>query len=330
MKKVFILFSMFLLLASSLAAQTSNQTSAKNASGNGNGAGAAAAKGAVKSKYFNAGQLINDIKILSADDMEGRRVGTPGGIKAREFVVKRFKESGLQAFGGSYEQKFEFANRAGAKFQGANVVGYIEGKKNAKKYVVVTAHYDHVGVRNGEIYNGADDDASGTAALFALAEYFRKNRPSHSIIFAAFDAEEGGLHGSRKFVAEPPVGKESILVNVNMDMVSRNEKGELYAVGTYHYPTLKTHLEKIAKNARVKLLFGHEGPNVSPQDDWTSQSDHFSFHQAKIPFIYFGVEDHKDYHQPTDDFENIDPTFYVRAVETILEAVKGLDKDLSA
>jgi Zn-dependent M28 family amino/carboxypeptidase len=112
-------------------------------------------------------------------------------------------------------------------------------------------------------------------------------------------------------------------------MVAHNDVNELYAVGAFHYPFLKPHLENAAKTAPVKLLFGHEGPNVSRSDDWTSQSDHYSFHQAKIPFVYFGVEDHKDYHRPTDDFVNINQAFYVRAVETILAAVKAFDANLS-
>ncbi|HEX8638356.1 MAG TPA: M20/M25/M40 family metallo-hydrolase, partial [Pyrinomonadaceae bacterium] len=191
-----------------------------------------------------------------------------------------------------------------------------------------TAHYDHVGIQKGEIYNGADDDASGTAALFALAEYFNKNKPAHTIIFAAFDGEESGLRGSRAFVAAPPVKKEQIALNVNMDMVSRNDKNELYASGTYHYPAFKPMLEQVAKKAKIKLLLGHDRPEQGP-NDWTNQSDHGSFHAAKIPFVYFGVEDHKDYHKPTDDFVNINQEFYVRAVETILEAVKSFDKNLS-
>lgn len=282
---------------------------------------------APKSKVINSAQLLRDIETLSADDMQGRGIGTPGGIKAREYIAERFRESELKSFGDSYFQPFEFTNRSGAKINGANVVGYIEGKKIKDKYIVVTAHYDHLGTRSGEIYNGADDDASGIAALFAIADYFKKNKPLHSIIFAAFDGEESGLRGSQKFVAEPPVKKESIALNINMDMVAHNDKNELYAAGTYHYPALKPQLEQIAKNAKVKLILGHDRPEQQ-SDDWTNQSDHFAFHKQKIPFIYFGVEDHKDYHKPTDDFVNINREFYVHAVETILETVKSFDKGL--
>lgn len=277
------------------------------------------------SSVINAEKLLRDVEVLAADDMQGRGIGTAGGAKAREYVVKRFKEVGLESFVGSYLQPFEFTFRNGAKANGVNVIGYIQGKKIKDKYIVITAHYDHVGIQKGEIYNGADDDASGTSALFALAEYFNKNRPAHSIIFVAFDGEESGLRGSRHFVANPPVAKESIVLNINMDMVAHNDKNELYAAGTYHYPALKTPLEKVVKSAKVKLLLGHDRPELK-SDDWTNQSDHGSFHQAKIPFIYFGVEDHTDYHKPTDDFVNINQQFYIRAVETILEAVKIFDK----
>ena len=318
MKRTFLQYFLIILsvTASSVCAQTRTvETPIKKVSA------------APVSHVINAEQMLRDVETLSADDMQGRRIGTEGGIKAREYVVTRFKNSGLKSFGTSYLQPFDFTNRAGAKISGANVVGYIEGKKNKDKYIVVSAHYDHVGVRNGEIYNGADDDASGTAALFAIAEYFKKNPPEHSIIFAAFDGEESGLRGAAKFVAEPPVAQTAIRLNVNMDMVSRSDKSELYAAGTFHHPFLTAPLEKIAVTAKIKLLLGHDRPELK-SGDWTFQSDHGAFHQAKIPFVYFGVEDHKDYHKPTDDYANINQEFYVRAVETILEVVKSFDKDL--
>lgn len=282
------------------------------------------------SKIIDSAKLLDDLKTLSADDMQGRKVGTEGGTKAREYVLKRFKESGLEQLGNTYLQPFDFSSRGAAKVNGINVIGYLKGKKNADKYIIITAHYDHEGVVKGEIYNGADDNASGTSALFAMAKYFSKNKPNNSLIFVAFDGEESGLQGAKKFVEKLPVKKEQVLLNINMDMIAHNDKNELYASGTYHYPFLKQYLETIAKskNTKVKLILGHDQPNP-PQDDWTFQSDQFAFHQAKIPFIYFGVEDHKDYHKPTDDFVNINQTFYVHAVETILEAVKSLDRNLT-
>ena len=273
-----------------------------------------------ESKMFDAGQLLRDVHVLSADDMEGRSADRPAMQKARDYVEKRFRESGLQPT----KQELEIKQR-GTVLKGVNFVGQIKGRKDPDKYIIITAHYDHVGINGGEIYNGADDNASGTAALFAIASYFKKNPPDHSLIFVAFDAEEKGLDGARFFVSNLPVKKESILLNVNMDMISRNDKGELYAVGTYHYPQLKPALEAVQQKSKIKLLLGHDRPEQG-QDDWTGQSDHAAFHREKLPFVYFGVEDHKDYHKPTDDFANIQPEFYVRAVETIIEAVRAFDK----
>lgn len=278
------------------------------------------------SKLFDAVQLIRDIQTLSADDMEGRSADRPSMAKAREFVEKRFRESGIEPIGATYKQEFDLRQRGNSvPVKGVNFVGQIKGKKQAEKYIVITAHYDHDGIKNGEVYNGADDNASGAAALFAIASYFKKHKPDHSLIFVAFDAEEKGLQGSRYFVSKLPVAKSSILLNVNMDMISRNDKGELYATGAFHYPSLRPALEAVQKKAGVKLLLGHDDPKLG-RDDWTNQSDQGSFHREKIPFIYFGVEDHKDYHKPTDDFANIQPEFYVKAVETIIESVKEFDK----
>lgn len=285
---------------------------------------------APRSRLFKAEQLLLDVETLSSDAMGGRKAGTADGVKARDYVVRRFKESGLKFYAASPLQFFTFTEpRSTVERQGANVVGYIKGKTFADLYLVVTAHYDHLGVRNGEIYNGADDNASGTAALFAMGKYFSKHRPAHSIIFVAFDNEEGSGGGANKFVSEPPVDIRSIVLNVNMDMISHNDRNELYATGTYHYPFLKPYLEKVVTGATVKLLFGHDTPDLPRQENWTFQSDHGAFHRLKIPFIYFGVEDHKDYHKPTDDFANINQVFYVHAVETILEAVKAFDANLS-
>lgn len=278
------------------------------------------------SNLIDAKQLLRDVEILSADDMEGRFVGSQGGVKARNYLVKRFKEIGLAEIGGKSLQPFPYSGRDKVEVQGANVFGMLKGTKHPDKYIVITAHYDHLGMRNGVIYNGADDDASGTSAIMALAKYFKNHLTENSLIFVAFDAEETGGTGSKKFVAEPPVAAESIVMNVNIDMIGQNDKNELYASGTYHYPSLKTYLEPIAKDARVKLILGHDRPEQG-QDDWTFQSDHGSFHRKKIPFIYFGVEDHKDYHKPTDDYATLTKPFFVHGVETILTAIKAFDKN---
>jgi Zn-dependent M28 family amino/carboxypeptidase len=211
--------------------------------------------------------------------------------------------------------------------EGANVLGMCLGTDQKLPYFVVSAHYDHLGVRNGQVYPGADDDASGVAVLLEIAAYCQKSPFRHSIVFAAFDAEEAGLQGAKAFLVKPPVPQERIGLNVNLDMVSRNDKREIFISGTYHYPVLKPILEPVARRAPITVLFGHDKPVAiaGGVEDWTSQSDHGPFHAAKIPFVYFGVEDHADYHQPTDTADKINRGFFVDVAEMILDAVIALD-----
>jgi Zn-dependent M28 family amino/carboxypeptidase len=275
--------------------------------------------------------LLEDVRVLSADSMEGRRTGTPGGAKARAYVAAAFARAGLRPFEGGYTRGFSFATgRDSARVEGVNVVGYLEGSERRDRFIVVSAHYDHLGVQNGQIYNGADDNASGTAALIAIAEYFAAHRPRHSLIFAAMDAEESGLRGAQAFVATPPVARAAMVLDVNMDMVSHSERGELYAVGAHHYPAMRPYLERLAARAPVKLLLGHDSPALPAGDDWTNSSDHGAFHAVGIPFVYFGVEDHADYHRPSDDFATITPDFFVRAAETVSAFIADVDRGLDS
>ena len=276
----------------------------------------------------NRDQLLADLKTLSADDMQGRQAGTEGGAKARAFVIERFKAVGLKPFGASFESPFTFTGGRGAaaaERQGVNVIGHITGTKQPDRYLVITAHYDHIGVREGVVFNGADDNASGTAALFALAEYFVKNPPAHSLIFAALDAEESGLRGARAFVAKPPVDASALVINLNMDMIGRDANNLLYVVGTYTQPALKPVIERVAATAPVKLTMGHDDPTNKAVENWTGSSDHAAFCQAKIPCLYFGVEDFENHHKATDKFETMTYDFYVRVVETMIEVTKAFD-----
>src|SRR5882724_8863775 len=145
-----------------------------------------AAQAPPRSNEFVDGKvLLHDLQVLAADDMQGRMVDTPGGAKAREYVLQRFRESGVKMFGTTYEQPFTFAGRGAnaAERHGVNVVGHIDGTKQPARYIVVSGHYDHIGMRNGVVYNGADDNASGAAALFTLATYFSAHQPENSLIF---------------------------------------------------------------------------------------------------------------------------------------------------
>jgi hypothetical protein len=110
-------------------------------------------------------------------------------------------------------------------------------------------------------------------------------------------------------------------------MLARSDRNEIFAAGTYHYPWLAPPLQEVARRAGVLLRFGHDRPGTGT-DDWTLQSDHGVFHKAGIPFVYFGVEDHPDYHRPTDTADKIDPAFFRRVVDMLHDALATLDRTM--
>jgi hypothetical protein len=272
-------------------------------------------------------RIVEDLRVLAADSMEGRATGTAGAERTRRFLRAAFAEAGIEAFAGGYDLPFQ-TESGGRTVAGVNVIGYVEGRDRTGPVIVMTAHYDHLGVRDGTVYNGADDNASGTAALLAVARHLREAPPTHTVVLAALDAEELGLLGAEAFLADPPVSRERIALNINLDMVGRNAQEELYAAGAYHHPFLRPLLEEVGETAPIRLRLGHDSPDLPRADDWTGQSDHGAFHAAGIPFVYFGVEDHPDYHRPTDDAERIESDFYVGAVATIIAALEALDEAL--
>jgi Zn-dependent M28 family amino/carboxypeptidase len=272
-------------------------------------------------------KALDDVRILSADDMQGRAPGTPGSEKARAYILSRFSEIGVAPIGPSFEQPFDFARRDGTKVKGVNLVARIKGTVGGKA-MVVSAHYDHLGVRNGEIYNGADDNASGVAGLLAVAEAFKAHPPKHDVILAVVDAEESGLRGARAFVAAPPIPLSDVALDVNFDMLSKNAKNELYVAGAAPFPFLKPVLDAVAAKAQVSLRQGHDTDAAGKENNWTNQSDHYAFGEKGVPWVYFGVEDHPEYHKPTDDFATVPKDFFKRSVATVVEASLAFDRDL--
>lgn len=283
---------------------------------------------------INSKKLIEHIEYLSSDALAGRKPLSEGSKMAQQYLLQQLSTLDLvEPLYPDFIQQFSFMNQRDQKtyHDAANIVAFIPGRIS-KKVVVVTAHYDHVGIgkadaRGDSIFNGADDNASGTAALLVLAEYFSKNRPNHGMLFVALDAEEMGLRGARALINDFPYPLEQIELNVNMDMLSRSEKNELYVSGTYYYPRFKAILEKVAQGSNPKLLFGHDEPGTGG-NDWTKSSDHGAFFEKKVPHLYFGVEDHEDYHKPSDEFKNIQPDFYIQAINLVLKSLIALDKEL--
>lgn len=277
-------------------------------------------------------QLIEDLRVLSADDMEGRDTGAPGGERARAYIVARLEAIGVAAPPMGRLQPFEAEGRSregSRRFQGVNILGLIPGRRAPDRYIVVTAHYDHVGLSDGHVYNGADDNASGVATMLELATRLKASPPDHSVIFVALDGEERGLLGAKHFVEAPPVPLSSIGLNINYDMTARAETdGRLWVTGTYQHPRLKPLIEALGPVGPVSLAFGKDRPEDTGADNWVNASDHAAFHRAGLPFLYFGVDYHPDYHRPSDDFERVTPSVFAASTELAINAFRRLDQGM--
>lgn len=288
------------------------------------------------SSDFDADNSIRILKSLSADDMQGRRTGSEGNIKARAFIKEEIVK--IQSFDKVYDTSFTTKPRKNRKgvippdapiFEALNIHGLIDVEDQDKgPLLVITAHYDHLGTNEDKIFNGADDNASGSAALFAIAQSFAKNVPKHDTLFIWFDAEEMGLQGARHYVLDRSFGDRPVF-NLNLDMISQSQSGEIYASGTHHTPALKPLIREAAKDLNITLNFGHDRPEDGP-NDWTLQSDHGPFHLAGLPFLYFGVEDHPYYHRHTDTFETIPLEFYKKSLKLIVDTAHVLDENLES
>jgi hypothetical protein len=296
----------------------------------------AVATGAAVAHHVDRARLMAVVTRLASEEFQGRGAGSPGGMKARQWIVGQFQGIGLRPVGfNGFLQPFTFVSRDGSAAgqpvqisrDGANILGLEPGTAVGGTCIVVSAHYDHLGVRDGAIYYGADDNASGVAVLLEVARWFAAHPPRHRLLFAAFDAEEQDLEGARTFVRSTLAPLKTIAIDVNLDMVSRNDRNEIYAAGTFQSPWLIPILGGVQQRAAVKIMLGHDRPprEAGGLDDWTQQSDHGAFHDAGLPFLYFGVEDHADYHKPTDTADKINPAFFGDAADMIVEAVAMLD-----
>lgn len=249
-------------------------------------------------------RLQQDIITLASDEMEGREPGTNGEIKARDYIISRMQEIGLNPKGtDGFIQAFTYFEDEVAVLA-HNVIGSIDN--NAKKTVVITAHYDHLGYGESgsmyegprQIHNGADDNASGTAALLELAHLIKNNKikEDNNFLFIAFSAEEKGLLGSKYYVMNPSLNLNEINYVLNMDMLGRMEPGMALTIeGVGSSLIWESSLKEIKCDAFPLTLKKREnGP-----------SDHAPFYDAGIPALHFWTGKHDDYHKPSDDAEKI-------------------------
>lgn len=277
-----------------------------------------------------------DITFLAADELEGRETGTEGERKAANYISKRFLEIGIPGiFKGDepYYQYFKKTIRSNPHadepnpddpiIMGKNVVAFLD--KGSKNTIIIGAHYDHLGYgKEGSLYtgppaihNGADDNASGVAAMLAIADYLKDRQMDNNVLFIAFSGEEKGLWGSNFFVDNSPLELDDINFMVNMDMVGRlNEDRQLAIYGTGTSPVW----EKLLVSVRSPVFkFTMTESGIGP-------SDHSCFYLEDIPVLHFFTGQHEDYHRPTDDTHKINFSGLNDIISYISTVVTRADK----
>lgn len=274
-------------------------------------------------KYANtitAEEMKTDLYIYASDEFEGRDTGEPGQKKAVEFLKKEYQKMNIpSAFGSDdYFQEIPAAYFQGhAQNDSENVLAFIKGTEKPDEILVISAHLDHVGHHDGEIYNGADDDGSGTVALLEIAEAFHKAKkdgigPKRSILILHVTGEEKGLFGSRYYAENPVFPLKNTVANINVDMIGRVDPGHkdnpnyIYVIGADRLSTgLDAAVTEANKNLTDFTLDYKYNDRNDPERIYY-RSDHYNFAKNGVPSVFFFSGIHEDYHQPTDTPDKID------------------------
>lgn len=283
--------------------------------------------------------IVKHISFLAADTLKGRMSGTPGEAKAANYIADHFADFGLVPAGdnNTYFQEFTINmamlnnphSNSSKEFKdeeriARNVAAIVEGTQETDEIIIIGAHYDHLGYGDfGSLYNqdttsihnGADDNASGTAGLLELAQYFNRHPIKKSILFLAFSAEEMGLLGSQHFVENPTIALDNTLAMINMDMIGRMDENELLIFGTGSADSWN---QLIAESNDDSL-------SITTVPDGTGASDHTSFYNKEIPVLHYFTDTHADYHRPSDDTEYINGEGTDKVLNHIKRTVVALD-----
>ncbi len=290
-------------------------------------------KESVKEKYateIKAEDLREHLFLLSSDILEGRKTGGKRQKMAVNYFTAYYKHLDLLAPGmyPDYTQNipqeyFEGKSKGPSK----NILAYIEGTEFPNEISVISAHYDHLGMKGDEVYNGADDNASGSSAVMELAEAFQMakkqgNGPKRSILFMHFTGEEIGLYGSKFYMEHPAFPLDSTIVDLNIDMVGRvdekhkDNKEYIYLIGS---DRLSQDLHKISQEANktyTHLKLDYTYDHEQDPNNYYKRSDHYNFAKNNIPVIFYFNGSHSDYHRITDTADKID--FELLALRTRL------------
>ena len=270
------------------------------------------------SKSITSKELKELLYVYSSDYFEGRDTGEKGQKIAVDFLRNYYQKQDIDAAINTenYFQKM-ILNIRGKDVKTENVVAIIPGAEIPEEYIVISAHLDHVGVKNGQIYNGADDDGSGNVAMLEIAEAFQmavneNNRPKRSIIFLHVTGEEKGLLGSRYYTENPLYPLENTVANLNIDMIGRldpkrvnKDPNYIYLIGS---DKLSNELHEVSERINrtyTNLILDYTFNADNDPNRFYYRSDHYNFAKNNIPVIFYFNGTHEDYHQPTDTADKI-------------------------
>jgi hypothetical protein len=277
-------------------------------------------------EYINtitAADLKTHLYVIASDEMEGRQTGSSGQKKAGNYLINHYKTNTVSFPKGATD----YYQRIPASFLNAirndnlpdseNIWAFIEGSEKPNEIVVISAHYDHIGVINGEVYNGADDDGSGTVALLEIAQAFETskkegNGPKRSILFLHVTGEEHGLLGSSYYSQNPLFPLANTVADINIDMIGRHDEfhndssNYVYLIGSDYLSTDLYNICEAANKNYSKLFLDYKYNDRNDPNRFYYRSDHYNFAKNGIPsvFLFSGV--HADYHKATDEVDKIE------------------------
>ena len=268
---------------------------------------------------INENELKNLIYVYSSDFFKGRETGKLGQKRAVKFITEYYESLNIKEANGTekYLQKMEL-NISGNVVQTENVVAIIEGSEKPNEYIIISSHLDHEGEKNGVIYNGADDNASGTVGVLKIAEAFQNAvlsgySPKRSIVFLHLTGEEKGLLGSKFYTNNPSYPLENTMVNLNIDMIGRidprhrnNKERYIYLIGSNLLSSELHEVSDTTNKNTTKLFLDYKFNDIDQSDCIYYRSDHFHFVKNNIPAIFYFNGLHEDYHKPTDTAEKIE------------------------
>ena len=285
---------------------------------------------------INKKDLFKHLNVLSSDSLEGRETGKPGQKMAADYIASHFKNIGIVPYKkNTYYQKFKVKSKrhvckcddcdlkffkrvfkSNQTIRGENILGYIEGSDLKDELIIITAHYDHLGKHDSLIFNGADDDASGTVAAMEIAEAFMIAKkegygPRRSVLIMPVSGEEKGLLGSKYYTDNPIYPLEQTVANLNIDMIGRlddwhDTANYIYLIGS---DRLSLDLHNINEEINSKYIGLELDYRFNKEDDpnrYYYRSDHYNFAKNNIPVIFYFNGVHEDYHKPSDTIEKID------------------------